>query len=196
LFVPRYRATKSSWLNGSVATKTGLFACAAIAFAGTVMFVAIPAQAHESNVRSDPESGTVVDDPITEVTIEFGVEVNDDVELALFGPGDDNLIEDTTTVILSPTTAKIEFAPVEEEGQYIIRYLTTATVDQHLLAGAVSFTYGSSGGSGETSWLLFAIPMIIILAIGTAWSYRLHRQQTAESESKSDVDEDLSDVGI
>jgi len=42
----------------------------------------------------------------------------------------------------------------------------------------VSFTYGSGGGG--VNWLLFAIPMIIILAIGTAWSYRLHRQQNAE----------------
>ena len=125
--------------------------------------------------------------------------MNDDVELALFGPGDDNLIEGTTTTILSPTTAKIEFAPVEEEGMYIVRYLTTATVDQHFLVGAVSFTYGSAGGNGATgvNWLLFAIPMIIILAIGTAWSYRLHRRQTtAAGSGDSDVDEDLSDVGI
>ncbi len=179
-----------------MATRTRRLAASAIVLGATILFASAPAQAHDDIVGSDPESGTVVDDPITEVTVEFGVAVNDDVELALFGPGDDNLIEDTTTVILSPTSAKIEFAPVEEEGMYIVRYLTTASVDQHFLVGAVSFTYGSAGGTGASgvNWLLFAIPMIFILAIGTAWSYRLHKQQAAGSGS--DVDEDLSDVGI
>lgn len=158
-----------------------------------VLLAATPATAHENLVRSDPESGTVIDEPITEVTIEFGVEVNDDVELALIGPGDDSPIEDTTTVILSPTTAKIEFSPLENKGQYIVRYLTTSTVDQHVLAGAVSITYGSSSAGSGVNWLILAIPMIAILAIGAAWSYRLHRQQTAGS---SEIDEDLSDVGV
>jgi methionine-rich copper-binding protein CopC len=179
-----------------MATKTRLLAGSVILLGLIFVLGVTPAEAHDDIVGSDPESGTVVDDPITEVTIEFGVEVNDDVELALFGPGDDNLIEDTTTVILSPTTAKIEFAPVEQEGQYIVRYLTTATEDQHFLVGAVSFTYGSASGSGGVNWMLLAIPMIIILAIGTAWSYRLHRQRAANADSESDVDEDLSDVGI
>jgi methionine-rich copper-binding protein CopC len=181
-----------------MSTRTQRLAASVAVLGASVLFAVAPAQAHDDIVGSDPESGTVVDDPITEVTIEFGVPVND-VEMALFGPGDDNLIEDTTTTILSPTSAKIEFAPVEEEGMYIVRYLTTATVDQHLLVGAVSFTYGSAGGSGASglNWLLFAIPMIIILAIGTAWSYRLHRRQTAaQSGNGSEVDEDLSDVGI
>jgi len=176
-----------------MATRTHRLAAFAVVLGAIVLLAATPANAHENLVSSDPESGTVIDEPITEATIEFGVEVNDDVELALFGPGDDNLIEDTTTVILSPTTAKIEFAPLEEEGQYIVRYLTTATLDQHFLAGAVSFTYGSSSAGSGVNWLILAIPMIIILAIGTAWSYRLHRQQTANS---SEIDEDLSDVGV
>ena len=181
-----------------MSTRTQRLAASLAVLGASVFFAVAPAQAHDDIVGSDPESGTVVDDPITEVTIEFGVPVNDDVQMALFGPGDDNLIEDTTTTILSPTSAKIEFAPVEDEGMYIVRYLTTATVDQHLLVGAVSFTYGSAGGgAGNVNWLLFAIPMIIILAIGTAWSYRLHRKQTAAQSGRgSEVDEDLSDVGI
>lgn len=180
-------------------TRTRRFAASVVVLGASVLFAVTPVQAHDDIVGSDPESGTVVDEPITEVTIEFGVAVNDDVELALFGPGDDNLIEGTTTTILSPTAAKIEFDPVEEEGMYIVRYLTTATVDQHFLVGAVSFTYGSAGGgAGSVNWLLFAIPMIIILAIGTAWSYKLHRNQTAANQSGngSEVDDDLSDVGV
>lgn len=176
-----------------MATRAPRLAAFTVVLGAAILLAAAPATAHENLVGSDPESGTVVDEPITEVTIDFGVEVSDDVELALFGPGDDNLIEDTTTVILSPNTAKIEFAPIAEEGQYIVRYLTTSTVDQHLLAGAVSFTYGSSSAGSGVNWLVLAIPMIAILAIGAAWSYRLHRQQTAGS---SEIDEDLSDVGV
>ena len=182
-----------------MATRTRRLAASVVVLGACVLFGVTPVQAHDDIVGSDPESGTVIDEPITEVTIEFGVPVNDDVELALFGPGDDNLIEDTTTVILSPTTAKIEFAPVEEEGMYIVRYLTTATVDQHFLVGAVSFTYGSAGGGASgVNLMLFAIPMIIILAIGTALSYRLHRRQTAGTKpgNGSEVDDDLSDVGV
>ncbi|RLE16210.1 MAG: hypothetical protein DRJ50_15275, partial [Actinobacteria bacterium] len=121
-----------------MATRTRRLAASVVVLGASMLLATAPANAHDDIASSNPESGTVVDEPITEVTIEFGVPVNDDVELALFGPGDDNLIEDTTTVILSPTSARIEFAPVEEEGMYIVRYLTTATVDQHFLVGAVS----------------------------------------------------------
>lgn len=152
-----------------------------------MLLATAPANAHDDIASSDPESGTVVDEPITEVTIEFGVAVNDDVELALFGPGDDNLIEDTTTVILSPTSARIEFAPVEEEGMYIVRYLTTATLDQHFLVGAVSFTYGSVGGGSGVNWLLLGLVAIVILSIGTAWSYRLHRRQQQEPAAEAEA---------
>lgn len=166
-----------------MATRTRRLVASVLVLGASILLATAPVNAHDDIASSEPESGTVVDEPITEVTIEFGVPVNDDVELALFGPGDDNLIKDTTTVILSPTTARIEFAPVEEEGMYIVRYLTTATIDQHFLVGAVSFTYGSTGGGSGVNWLLLAIVAIVILSIGTAWSYRLHRRQQAEANT-------------
>ena len=80
-----------------MSTRTQRLAASLAVLGASVFFAVAPAQAHDDIVGSDPESGTVVDDPITEVTIEFGVPVNDDVQMALFGPGDDNLIEDTTS---------------------------------------------------------------------------------------------------
>ena len=140
----------------------------------------VPAAAHEDIVGSEPPSGTAVDGSITEVSIEFGTPISDDIEMSLWAPGEDNLIEDTTTTRTSETTAKIEFDQPEEEGLYIVRYLTTAALDGHFLVGAVSFVYGSGGsGSSSVPWLLFALPMIAILAVGTAFSYRLHKKQTA-----------------
>jgi methionine-rich copper-binding protein CopC len=173
-----------------------------IGVVGLSTLAATPARAHEDIRSSDPASGTVVDEPISEVTIDFGVTVNDDLELALFDP-DEQLVEDTTTVKLSDTVARIEFAPIEESGTYIVRYLTTATTDGHFLVGAVSFTYGSEGSG--VPWLAFALVMIVILAIGTAWSYRLYRRQSTGNDGdgdgddragRSEIDEDLSDVGI
>jgi methionine-rich copper-binding protein CopC len=165
---------------------------------GMSLLTTAPIHAHEDIAGSDPVSGTVVDEPISEVTIDFGVAVNDDLELALFDP-DEQLVEDTTTVKLSDTVARIEFDPLDEPGTYIVRYLTTATVDGHFLVGAVSFTYGSESGS-KVPWMMFALAMIVILAIGTALSYRLHRRQTSgggdRHDGQSEIDEDLSDVGV
>jgi len=65
----------------------------------------------------------------------------------------------------------------------------------------VSFTYGSEGGGNDLgSWIWFLVAMIPILAIGTAWSYRLHvRQRDARPDADdtgSEVDEDLPDVRV
>ena len=170
-----------------------LIACCLAAIAGA-LYVGTPATAHESDAVSDPPSGSVVDEPISDVTIEFGVDIADDIELALFGPGDDQIVEPTTTTVTAANAAMIEFEPLEQQGTYIVRYLGRAPIDGHTIVGAVSFTYGSSGGGSSTSWVWFLLAMIPILAIGTAWSYRLHKRQQAGDESE--VDEDLSDVGV
>lgn len=174
-------------------TRGRLIACCLAASAGA-LFVSAPATAHESDAVSEPPSGSVIDEPISEVTIEFGVDIADDIELALFGPGDDEIVEPTTTTVTASNAAMIEFDPLEQEGTYIVRYLGRAPIDGHTIVGAVSFTYGSNGGGSGTSWTWFLLAMIPILAIGTAWSYRLHRRQQAGDGSE--VDQDLSDVGV
>jgi methionine-rich copper-binding protein CopC len=165
---------------------------------GVSVLTAAPTHAHEDIESSDPVSGTVVEEPISEVTIDFGVTVNDDLELALFDP-DEQLVEGTTTVKVSDTVARIEFDPLDEPGTYIVRYLTTASVDGHFLVGAISFTYGSESGN-DVPWMMFALAMVVILAIGTALSFRLHRRQTSGAgghrDGQSEIDEDLSDVGV
>lgn len=181
-------------------------ALAALAATAVVFAGASTASAHEADAVSDPPSGSVIDESITEVTIEFGVDISDDIEMALFGPGDDNLIEPTTTTKVAPNSAKIEFEPIEQQGTYIVRYLTVAPADGHTIVGAVSFTYGSAGGGNDAgSWMWFLLAMIPILAVGTAWSYRLHTRQQAERAAGSDdgsagdgsdVDEDLPDVRV
>lgn len=187
-------------------------AVSALAAAFVVLAGAATASAHESDAVSDPPSGSVIDEAISEVDIEFGVDISDDIELALFGPGDDNLIEPTTTTKTASNAAKIEFEPLEQRGTYIVRYLGVAPVDGHTIVGAVSFTYGSDGGSDTRSWIWFLLAMIPILAVGTAWSYRLHTRQRAEREAVADgdsaggssggssggseVDEDLPDVRV
>ena len=186
--------------QGRAVRSLAALAAAAVVFAG-----ASTASAHEADAVSDPPSGSVIDESITEVTIEFGVDISDDIEMALFGPGDDNLIEPTTTTKVAPNSAKIEFEPIEQRGTYIVRYLTVAPADGHTIVGAVSFTYGSSDGGSSASWVWFLLAMIPILAVGTAWSYRLHTRQQAEladgsedgsAGNGSDVYEDLPYVRV
>lgn len=178
----------------------------AVLAAVVVSLGASTASAHEADAESDPPSGSTIDEPISEVTIEFGVDIADDVELALFGPGDDELIEPTTTTKTASNAAMIEFEPIEQRGTYIVRYLTVAPIDGHTIVGAVSFTYGSEGGGQLGAWLWFALAMIPILALGAALSIRLHRRQQAGAAGHvddgdapagaSDVDQDLPDVRV
>ncbi len=155
-----------------------------------LLFGAGLAGAHDDIVSSDPASGSQLDDPISEVTIEFGEEVAD-VEMALIGP-DDEIVEPTTTQSLTATTARIEFAELEREGVYFVRYLAPVVDDGHTLAGAIQFTYGSAGGSSNlVPILLFCAIAIVVLSIGAYFSWRRYR-----AISGSDVDDDLADVGV
>ena len=148
-----------------------------------------PAHAHDDIASSSPPSGTTVDEPISEVTIDFG-EVVADVEMALLDP-DDKIVEPSVTEIITPTSARISFDELDREGVYIVRYLAPVVDDGHTLAGAVSFTYGSAGGSNVGAILLFCGVAIVALSIGAWFSWRRYRALSA-----SDVDEDLADVGV
>lgn len=131
------------------------------------------AAAHDEISSSEPADRSQFDDPISEVTIEFGAPV-DGVEIALVDP-DDREIEGTI-VKVSDTTARLEFEPLADEGQYIVRYL--AEEDGHLVAGAISFVYGSEDGTGAgaTTWVIFGVVAAVILAIGGWLSLRRARR--------------------
>ncbi|MEM8618168.1 MAG: copper resistance protein CopC [Actinomycetota bacterium] len=152
------------------------------------------AVAHDANVDASPASGSTIDQPITEVTLTFDTTIGDDVELAVLDPGETEL--DSTSSRISDFSAKVEFDPLDEEGTYIVRYLTTASEDGHLLVGAVQFTFGDGGGASIVPWIAFGFAAAAILAVGAWFSLRSHRRATAGDRSVDDVDDDLSDVGV
>ncbi len=172
--------------------RLGLLAAAAglVAFglhAGT-------AGAHDTIAGSTPPNGAVLTEPITEASIDFGEEVSG-VELAIIGPDDSGLPLESTTVAGSPTVVKIEFEELSDEGEYIVRYLAPVTADGHTLAGAISFTYGSAGGSTNTTLILvFCAVAIVVLSTGAVLSYRRYRALTDGDDVDGDVD--LADAGV
>ncbi len=115
---------------------------AALAAAASFSSVAF---AHDEIESSIPEhkAQIQVGEPITEVTINFGEPV-DGVELGLRGPDDERIAGDVT--VISGTQARLNFAKLTDEGQYIVQYL--AEEDGHLVAGAITFTYGNPSWSG------------------------------------------------
>lgn len=135
--------------------------------------------AHDEISSSDPENRAELDDPISDVTVEFGAPV-DGIELALIDP-DDREIQGTV-VILSDTSARLEFETISQKGQYIVQYL--AVEQGHLVSGAFSFTYGSAGssGAGVLTWILLGAATVVILGIGGYLSLRRSRE-LAEAEA-------------
>jgi methionine-rich copper-binding protein CopC len=154
-----------------------------------LLFASGQAWAHDDIASSTPPSGSTIDDPITEVTIDFGEEVAD-VEMALIAPNDD-IVEPSETELVTPTSARITFAELDQEGVYIVRYLAPVVRDGHTLAGAIQFTYGSAGGSNLFPILLFCGVAVIGLSIGAFFSWRRYRQL-----SGSEIDENLADIGV
>ena len=86
--------------------------------------------AHDDIESSVPEHKAQFDDPISEVTINFGEPV-DGVELALVGPDDGDVPGEV--LIVSETEAKLVFEPLTVKGEYFVRYL--AEEDGHLIRG-------------------------------------------------------------
>lgn len=138
------------------------------------------ASAHDEIESSVPEHQSQFDDPISEVTIEFGAPVGG-VELALVGPDNED-IDGTSTVRLGDTSARLSFAPLDREGEYIVRYL--AEEDGHLVNGAISFVYGSrdGNGAGGSTWIIFGIVAAALLALGGFWSWKLSQRDVADDE--------------
>jgi methionine-rich copper-binding protein CopC len=156
---------------------------AAVGGVGSTVF------AHDEIESSVPEHQSQFDEPISEVTINFGEPV-DGVELALVGPDDGDLPGDV--VIVSETEAKLVFDPLATEGEYLVRYL--AEEDGHLVSGAISFVYGdeASQGVGALTWVLFGLGAALILAIGAFFSLRRNQMQAPATD---DADSASVDAG-
>ena len=139
---------------------------AALAAAASFSSVAF---AHDEIESSVPEHKAQIDEPITEVTINFGEPVAG-VELGLRGPDDERIAGDVT--VISDTQARLNFAKLTDEGQYIVQYL--AEEDGHLVAGAITFTYGEPAGEGADIgiWIIFGVVAAAILGVGAIFSFR------------------------
>jgi methionine-rich copper-binding protein CopC len=152
---------------------------AALAAAASFSSVAF---AHDEIESSVPEHKAQIDEPITEVTINFGEPVAG-VELGLRGPDDERIAGDVT--VISDTQARVNFAKLTDEGQYIVQYL--AEEDGHLVAGAITFTYGDPAGEGADIgiWIIFGIVAAAILGAGAFFSFR--RYNAVDDTSDDDI---------
>ena len=139
--------------------------------------------AHDEISTSDPVNQSQLDDPISEVTIEFGESVAD-IEMAIANPDDIDL--ESTTTQLSDTSARLEFEPLSQEGRYIVRYI--GQEDGHLINGAITFVYGSEEAPGVsgTTWVIVVLLAIVILSIGAFFTLR---------RSRRTVDDDIDAAG-
>jgi methionine-rich copper-binding protein CopC len=160
------------------------------------------AAAHDTIAGSDPEQGARLDEPISEVTIDFGEEIADEPQLALLYDTGDGEIEELggTASRSGPTTGRLEFDPLEREGRYFVRYLATVPVDGHVVAGAINFDFGEPRGSGATEltpWIVFGLAAVVVLGAGAWLSRRRHVALTAATgadPSGDDVEEPGGDA--
>lgn len=129
--------------------------------------------AHDEIATSNPENQAHLDEPISEVTIEFGEQVSD-VELAIANPNDVDLV--STTTQLSDTSARLEFDELTQQGRYIVRYI--AQEDGHLITGAITFVFGAEGEPGVSAltWAALALLSVAILGIGAFFTLRRRNQ--------------------
>ena len=139
---------------------------AALAAAASFSSVAF---AHDEIESSIPEHQSQINEPIDEVTINFGEPV-DGVELGLRGPDDERIAGEVT--VISDTEARLDFAMLTKEGQYVVQYI--AEEDGHLVNGAITFTYGDPAGQGAGIgiWIIFAVVAVAILGAGAFFSFR------------------------
>ena len=135
-----------------------------------------PVTAHDDIRSSTPTSRSTLSEPISTVEIDFGEVISDDVAMFLVYDLGDNEFEDIggETVRTGETTARLDFDEVEREGTYFVQYLAPVPVDGHVIAGAISFTYGSpsTGGSGGFPVVPFIVGALIVLVIGGWFTYR------------------------
>lgn len=105
-----------------------------------------PASAHDDIEGSSPATRSVIDDPISSVDIDFGIAIGDNTTLFLtYDPGDGEIVDiGGETVITGEETARLDFPELENQGTYFVQYLAPVPADGHVLAGSISFSWGSA----------------------------------------------------
>ena len=94
--------------------------------------------------------------------------------------GDQTTMIAGEVTVISDTEARLNFDKLTEEGQYIVQYL--AEEDGHLVAGAITFTYGDRAGQGVGAgiWIIFGVVAAAILGAGAFFSFRRSNSPDAE----------------
>ena len=129
-----------------VGHQVGRLVAVVAAIAAAALVGATPAAAHDDIESSVPADRSVIDEPISEATIDFGEEVGDGVEMFLTyepGGGADTVEIGGETIKTSPSTARLEFPELTEQGTYFIRFIAPVPSDGHVLLGSISFTWGT-----------------------------------------------------
>jgi methionine-rich copper-binding protein CopC len=144
--------------------------------------VAVPslAAAHDGPQSTNPRAASTVDGVVDHVDIDFGIDVRDPA-MQIYDPTFEPL--DSTTSQTGPQTVRLDFAPLSQEGEYIISYFATAT-DGHAFSASFGFDYvRDAGGANTGPWLVFGIAAVIILAAGTWLTLRSARRRAPATEA-------------
>lgn len=149
-------------------------------------------EGENENVRSStPPSRSRIDEPISTVTIEFDVEIGDDVTLSLvYDRGDGENFDELggETERTGPRTAVLTFDEIEREGTYFVLYDTTVAARGDEIVGAISFTYGDPAGESSGFPILpFLAVAIPILAIGAWLTMRSMRRDIEDDGASVDA---------
>lgn len=154
-----------------ITIRTALVACLVTLFA-----MWSPAAAHDDIVGSTPETRSTIADPISDVEIDFGETIGDNVKMVLTYDlvTSDGAVEDLggTTVKTGDTTARLDFDRIDREGRYFVNYLAPVPADGHVIAGSISFTWGDPPSGSGFPVVPFIALAAVILAVGAWFSYR------------------------
>jgi methionine-rich copper-binding protein CopC len=117
----------------------------AIATIGLLGTPTAPVAAHDGINASTPENRSTIDDPISSAEIDFGEGISDGVSMFLtYDPGDGSIVDiGGETTKSGDSTARLDFPEISEEGTYFVRYLAPVPSDGHVVAGSISFTWGT-----------------------------------------------------
>lgn len=119
---------------------------AVIAMASLVGAGTAPVAAHEGIESSVPQNRSTIDEPISSAEIDFGEGISDGVSMFLtYDPGDGSIVDiGGETTVTGDTTARLDFPEITEQGTYFVRYLAPIPADGHVVAGSISFTWGTA----------------------------------------------------